>query len=197
MEISPTPPSLYEVFFQRLDNLKRFIYGDFKERTSGVEHHGPRWFMRGKVYFDVKGKAVFGGRFWADGRPAKVCITVHRGATLTAGHMFAMNYGSSIESWHEVRIGTNVKIGPYCTIIDDDRHETEPGAILYKGPVVLGDNIWLTRNVLVMPGVSIGDGCVIGANSVVTKDIPPNSFAAGAPARVIRKLELPEGWMRS
>lgn len=196
MEISPTPPSLYEVFLQRLDNAKRLLYGAFKARTSGTENRGD-WFMRGKVCFELKGKAVFGKRFWADGHAAKVCVTVHRGATLTVGDQFAMNYGATVEAWHEIRIGTNVKIGPYSTIIDDDRHEIEPGAILYKGPVVLGNNIWLTRNVMVMPGVSIGDGCVIGANSVVTKDIPPNSFAVGAPARVIRKLELPDGWMRS
>jgi len=72
----------------------------------------------------------------------------------------------------------------------------EPGAILQRGPVIIGNNVWLGRNVAVMPGVSIGNGSVIGANSVVTKDIPPNSFAAGVPARVVRDLKIPDGWVR-
>ena len=66
----------------------------------------------------------------------------------------------------------------------------------YKGPTIVGNNVWLGRNVAVLPGVTIGDSAVIGANSVVTKSIPPNSFAAGAPAQVLRKLDIPEGWLR-
>ncbi len=84
-------------------------------------------------------------------------------------------------------------LAPYVSIIDDSIHETEPGAELYKGPVIIGDNVWLGRNVAVMPGVNIGEGSVVAANSVVTKDIPPKSFAAGSPARVIRQLNLPDG----
>ena len=60
----------------------------------------------------------------------------------------------------------------------------------------MGNNVWLGRNAAVLPGVTIGDGAVIGANSVVTKSIPPNSFAAGAPAQVLRKLDIPDGWLR-
>ena len=51
----------------------------------------------------------------------------------------------------------------------------------------IGSDVWLGARVIVLPGVKIGDGCVIGANSVVTKDIPPYHVAAGSPARVIRK----------
>ena len=58
-----------------------------------------------------------------------------------------------------------------------------------KGPVIIGENCWLGRNVCVMPGVTIGKGCVIGANAVVTHDIPDYSVAAGIPANVIRKIE--------
>lgn len=87
-------------------------------------------------------------------------------------------------------------MAPFASIIDNDRHEVEPGAVLYKGPTIVGNNVWLGRNAAVMPGVTVGDGSVIGVNSVVTRDIPPNSFAAGAPARVIRKLEIPGGWVR-
>lgn len=57
-----------------------------------------------------------------------------------------------------------------------------------KGPVVIGNNVWLGNNVCVMPGVTIGDGAIIGANSVVTHDIPAYSVAAGIPAKVIKQL---------
>ena len=58
----------------------------------------------------------------------------------------------------------------------------------YAKPITIGNNCWLASNVVVCGGVTIGDGCVIGAGSVVTKDIPAGSFAAGNPCRVIRKI---------
>jgi len=57
-----------------------------------------------------------------------------------------------------------------------------------KGPTRIGDNCWLGTNVVVTDGVMIGRRCVIGANSVVTRDLPPFSVAAGAPARVLRSV---------
>lgn len=62
-------------------------------------------------------------------------------------------------------------------------------AIVSKGPVVIEAQVWLGENVCVLPGVRIGRSSIIGANSVVTRDIPPRSVAAGAPARVIRTLD--------
>ena len=56
-------------------------------------------------------------------------------------------------------------------------------------PITIGDNCWFGANVTVMPGVKIGSGCVIGAGSVVTKDIPDNSLAIGVPARVIKEID--------
>ena len=119
-----------------------------------------------------------------------------RGATLSIGDDVYLNGGASIEVFHEVRIGSNVLITQYSSIIDDAVHEAEPGAPRFKGPVVIGSNVWLGRNVAVLPGVTIGDGSVVGANSVVARDIPPACFAAAAPARVVRKLELADGWVR-
>jgi acetyltransferase-like isoleucine patch superfamily enzyme len=55
-----------------------------------------------------------------------------------------------------------------------------------KGPTRVGDNVWCGANVVITSGVTVGERCVIGANSVVTADLPPHSIAAGAPARVIR-----------
>ena len=56
-------------------------------------------------------------------------------------------------------------------------------------PIKIGKNCWLGGSVVVLPGVTIGDGCVIGAGAVVTKDIPENSLAVGNPAKVIRTIE--------
>ncbi|HEX7757448.1 MAG TPA: DapH/DapD/GlmU-related protein, partial [Niabella sp.] len=62
-------------------------------------------------------------------------------------------------------------------------------AIEYAQPVTIGNNVWVGGNATILPGVTIGDNCVIGAGSVVTKDIPANSLAVGNPARVIRQIE--------
>lgn len=150
--------------------------------------------VRGRVKFHIRGEAVFGQRFTALGDTAAVRISVEEGARLTIGDHVAMNCGVSVEAWHDVRIGDKVMMAPNVSVIDDNRHEIEPGAPLYTGPVIIGDNVWLAANVTVLPGVTIGSGSVIGGNSVVSKDVPANSFAAGSPAKVIRSINVPDGW---
>jgi maltose O-acetyltransferase len=155
---------------------------------------GPLPNVRGKVRFHIRGEAVFGEGFTALGEGTAVVISVREGARLTVGDRTALNSGVNIEVWHEIRIGSRVMLAPNVSVIDDNRHEFEPGAPLYKGPTVIEDNVWVAANVSVLPGVTIGAGSVIGGNSVVSRDIPPNSFAAGSPARVIKTLNVPDGW---
>ena len=73
---------------------------------------------------------------------------------------------------------------------DPDKPVTWQG-FTSKGPTRVGDNVWCGANVVITSGVTIGERCVIGANSVVTTDLPPFSIAAGAPARVLRTIEYP------
>jgi len=157
---------------------------------------GPGSAIFGAVRFVVDGTATVGEHFVVMAEDAKTTIKVGPGATLTMGDYVAMNAGVCIEAWHDVQIGSHVLMAPYVFIIDDDRHELEPGSARHRGPVIIGSNVWLGRNVAVLPGATIGDGSAIGANSVVTGHIPAESFAAGSPARVIRKLELADGWVR-
>ena len=62
----------------------------------------------------------------------------------------------------------------------------------YKGDTIVGNYVWLGQNVTVMPGVHISDGAIVGANSVVTKDIPANVIAVGNPCRILRELTKEE-----
>ena len=97
-------------------------------------------------------------------------------------------------------IGNDCNFGPNVTIVTpvhpmlaSERKqmpdsEGVPRHMCYAKPVVIGNDCWLGANVVVCPGVTIGDRCVIGAGSVVTRDIPSDSFAAGNPCRVIRPI---------
>lgn len=94
--------------------------------------------------------------------------------------------GTSIVSNHSVTIGNNVLIGANCQIGDRDGHSNK-----YKSspkPIIIENDVWLGMNVTVLKGVTIGEHSIIGANSVVTKDIPANSIAAGNPCSVIRTI---------
>lgn len=114
------------------------------------------------------------------------------GYNTTVGDNFFMNvYGKLMDSG-KITIGDNVFIAPNVSIITEE-HAMDAAqraqGLEYTHPVAIGDNVWICTWAIVLPGVTIGDNSVIGAGSVVTKDIPPNSLAAGNPCRVIRTLE--------
>lgn len=90
-----------------------------------------------------------------------------------------------------VRIGARVLFGPFVSIFAAT-HETgvqsRRDGVEYAMPVVIGDDCWVGGNTTIMPGVTIGRGCTIGAGSVVTRDIPDFSVAVGSPARVVKSV---------
>lgn len=91
----------------------------------------------------------------------------------------------------DIMVGKHVFIGPNCGFYTAqhplDYVKRNAGLELAK-PITIGDNVWLGGNVVVLPGISIGEGTVIGAGSVVTKDIPSGVIAIGNPCRVLRKI---------
>jgi maltose O-acetyltransferase len=110
---------------------------------------------------------------------------------LDIGARSFVNYGTSLSAMLLVKIGPRCQIGTYCLLMDNDFHRVEPERRLERpesAPIVLEENVWLGARVVVMSGVTIGEGSVIGAGSVVTRDIPARTIAAGVPAKVIREL---------
>lgn len=120
------------------------------------------------------------------------------------GNYVFMNGRCSIRVDHMVRIGSHCLFGPRVTISDTDSHPLSRAArhlqaeeiplrlidtyLADGGPVIIGDDVWVGMDSLILGGVTIGEGSVIAAHSVVTKDIPPMSIAAGIPARVIAQV---------
>lgn len=94
-----------------------------------------------------------------------------------------------IDDW-KITIGKRVLIGPNVTICTTGHpiHPDHRGDGMYSFPIVIEDNVWLGANVIVLPGVTIGKNSVIGAGSVVTKDIPANVVAFGSPCKVYREI---------
>lgn len=184
------------VYLRLYDNVRFFtqVGRGFVRTKLTPAQFGTLPNVRGRVKFHIRGEATFGDRFTALGDTAAVRISVADGARLTVGDHVALNCGVSIEVWHDVRIGDKVMMAPNVSVVDDNRHEIEPGAPLYTDPIVIGDNVWLAANVTVLPGVTIGSGSVIGGNSVVSRNIPENCFAAGSPAKMIKSIKVPDGW---
>jgi acetyltransferase-like isoleucine patch superfamily enzyme len=126
------------------------------------------------------------------------CVTAYRGEKyspeLTIGDNTLINVDVHIGCARRIFIGNDVVTSARCQIIDhhhgyqDLETPVAEQKLTIKGPIVIEDQCWLATGVVVCSGVRIGRHSIIGANSVVTHDIPPCSLAAGAPARVIRPL---------
>ncbi len=113
-------------------------------------------------------------------------------ARISIGARTYVNRDAFIDASESVEIGREAMIGPGAYITDHDHafNATDaPGALpLISAPTKIGDRCWLGAKVVVLKGVTIGDGTVVGAGSVVTKSLPPGVVAVGSPARVLRPI---------
>ncbi|HXI00099.1 MAG TPA: sugar O-acetyltransferase [Sphingobacteriaceae bacterium] len=114
------------------------------------------------------------------------------GGNITVGDNVFFNFNCTILDVMPVRIGDNVLIGPSVQILTPlhpmNWKERATG-VEYAKPISIGSNVWIGGGVIICPGVTIGNRSVIGAGSVVTKDVPDDVFAAGNPCRIIKSLD--------
>lgn len=109
------------------------------------------------------------------------------GANIEIGHNSVINRFTYLDGRFSLKIGNNVNISHY-TVIQTLSHDPQsPDFAGVIGPVIIEDHVWIGTRALILPGITIGEGAVIGAGSVVTKSIPPYSIAVGNPARVIKE----------
>lgn len=133
-----------------------------------------------QILGSIKGNPVITAPFYCD-----------YGCNISIGENFYTNHNVTILDGAKVTFGDNVFIAPNCVFSTAghaiDSEQRNQGLEIAR-PITVGDNVWIGTNVSVLPGVTIGSNTIIGAGSVVNKDIPDGVIAAGNPCRVIREI---------
>ena len=116
-------------------------------------------------------------------------FTTDCGKNLSLGKEVFLNAGCRFQDQGGITIGNGVLIG-HNVVLSTLNHDPAPARRdwLHPAPIVIGDRVWIGSNATVLPGVTIGDGAIVAAGAVVTKDVAPNTVVAGVPARLLRPL---------
>lgn len=96
--------------------------------------------------------------------------------------------------WGMITIGDRAAISPRVTLVVSSRPNASrigPYVSVKHAPITIGADAWLGTGVVVLPGITVGEGAVVGSNSVVTKDVEPYTIVSGAPARIMREVSVP------
>jgi acetyltransferase-like isoleucine patch superfamily enzyme len=129
-------------------------------------------------------------RFWLgrQGRSTGVQMGCRflQGRKIFLGDRNVINFGTLIDGRrYPVIIGSDVSVGPEAAILTLGHDPSDPDFAVKGGPVNIGDRVWIGFRAIILPGVNIGEGAVVAAGSVVTRDVPPFAIVAGSPARVV------------
>jgi acetyltransferase-like isoleucine patch superfamily enzyme len=153
---------------------------------------GRRVGLRGRIIVDNAGRIVIGDRVRFLGHQVPVELIAGRGAELRIGARTLINIGTSINAQKSVIIGEDCNIGHYVLVMDTDFYEVSDRTKKAEpSPIRIGNRVWLATRTTVLKGVTIGDGAIVAAGSVVAVDVAPYTMVGGVPARLIKKLDPP------
>lgn len=173
---------LYNANYDKELIQERIACKDLCQEYNGLKNSDTesRYKLLRRIISNIKENICIEPNFWCD-----------YGYNIKVGENFYANHNLVILDCAKVEFGDNVFIGPNCSFYTaghplDAKQRNE--GLEYAHPIKVGDNVWLGGNVVVLPGVFIGNNSVIGAGSVVTKDIPDHVVAVGNPCKVVKKI---------
>lgn len=205
MQLIRVPLKIYRFIFYKVDIFFSWIITWLRFKLNGVQFNNdfkasgiPRINVNLKGEFSIgKGFIINSGKHYnVIGRQQPCYFIVGPGATLTIGDNVGMSSAAIICS-NSVTIGNNIKMGGNTVIYDTDFHSLdtklrtsipEDKSNVKTQPVIIHDNVFLGAHSTILKGVTIGKNSIIGAGSVIAKDVPENQIWAGNPARFIRNI---------
>jgi acetyltransferase-like isoleucine patch superfamily enzyme len=165
-------------------------------RLRSIQYGGLPLIVGKHPVFHTKGKIIIGNHFYMRNLQFVSEIGAEKGATLRIGDHVFINQGCNICAQKEIAIDDYTQIGDCVTIYDTNYHEIDRGEGIKIKPVKVGKNVWIAARCILLPGVTIGDNSVVGCGSVVTKSFPNNVLIIGNPAKIVRELNVPDGYIR-
>ncbi len=145
-----------------------------------------------RIWVQSNGRLVIGPHTWLRTEHADNQLTVFPGAEIELAAGVFLN-GAMLHAKRRIQVGERSMLGFGARVFDADLHDLDAETPERIEPVRIGARCWIGANVHVLRGVTIGDDVVVGAGSVVTRDLPSRVLAAGVPARVIRPIASREG----
>jgi len=175
-------PLLYRLDFWLLSPLVQWLYPGYVRPREGYQ---PLYYLLWRYAFWQKIMRYNGTVRW----PVHFTSRIHHPGRIQKG--ICCDPGDSpgvyINAVNGLILGNNVRLAPGVIVVTANHVETDYRRSTRHPPVQIGDNVWIGAKAGILPGVTIGENVIIGAGSVVTKNIPSDSVAAGNPCRVIRK----------
>ena len=146
--------------------------------------------VKGNLKVWAKGKIIIGHNCKIWSVIGTTQISAGPRAVVEIGENSFINSGSIITARKHIKIGKNCHIANQVIIMDDDFHAVNTRDLSSeKKAVIIGDNVWVATRATILKGVSIGEGAVVAAGAVVTKDVPPFTLVGGVPAKPIRAIK--------
>lgn len=171
--------------FTAIEKLYSLMLSKFYLRNAIT---GSMVMCRKKPSLFIKGKLQIGNgsKIWSQVNRTR--LAVFKGGELTIGNSTFIN-GARLAAKNKIVIGNHVRIAPEVIIMDSDFHDTtdhdNEGA---SAPIIIGDHVWIATRAIILKGVHIGEGAVVAAGAVVTKNVEAYTVVAGTPAKVIKYL---------
>ena len=186
-----------KVYFQTISKSRNIVI--VNRKTTCVIHKSAKFYLeRGKLSINkswVRANPFHSLLFMGENAKIKVKgsfdiysgakIYVNKNAELYLGSGY-INSNLNLSCFEKIEIGENVVISENVTIRDSDDHQIIGSDKKYTLPIKVGNHVWIGMNATILKGVTVGDGAIIAAGAVVTRDVPAESLVGGVPAKVIK-----------